>query len=63
VIDAHARMRDELVGCVARRRRRARALPQPTDEELAARLGEPCTPSSDISTFITVDDEARRPRS
>lgn len=38
------------------------SLPQPTDEELAARLAEPCTPSSDISTLITVDDEARRHR-
>lgn len=39
------------------------SLPQPTDEELSARLAQPCTPSSDISTLITVDDEARRHRS
>jgi len=38
------------------------SLPQPTDEEIAGRLAEPCTPSSDISTLITVDDEARRYR-
>ncbi len=29
---------------------------QPSDEELAERLAEPCTPSSDISTFIRPDD-------
>jgi len=27
-----------------------------SDEELAARLAEPCTPSSDISTFVSPDD-------
>lgn len=30
-------------------------------DELASRLAEPCTPSSDISTFITLDDVAARP--
>jgi hypothetical protein len=30
--------------------------PPPTEKELAAHLAEPCTPSSDISTFITPDD-------
>lgn len=29
---------------------------RPSDEELAERLAEPCTPSSDISTFIRPDD-------
>jgi len=33
-------------------------LPPPTEKEIAARLAEPCTPSSDISTFITPDDLA-----
>lgn len=33
-----------------------------SDEELAARLAEPCTPSSDISTFITPDDTTTRRR-
>jgi hypothetical protein len=32
-------------------------------EELEARLAEPCTPSSDISTLITVDDSMRGDRS
>jgi hypothetical protein len=32
-------------------------------EELEARLAEPCTPSSDISTLITVDDSTRGDRS
>jgi hypothetical protein len=31
-------------------------------EELAVRLAEPCTPSSDISTLITVDDSMRGDR-
>ena len=31
-----------------------------SEEELAARLAEPCTPSSDISTFITPDDFSAR---
>ena len=30
--------------------------PGPSEEELARRLAEPCTPSSDISTFITPRD-------
>jgi hypothetical protein len=30
-----------------------------SDEELAARLTEPCTPTSDIATLITVDDAIR----
>jgi hypothetical protein len=33
-----------------------------SDEELASRLAEPCTPSSDISTFMTPDDLAARHR-
>lgn len=32
------------------------ALPALTDDEVARRLAEPCTPSSDISTFITPED-------
>lgn len=35
--------------------------PDPDEAELAARLAEPCTPSSDISTFITPDDSSERP--
>jgi len=35
--------------------------PEPDEEELAARLAEPCTPSSDISTFIISDDFGERP--
>lgn len=31
----------------------------PSEEELEERLVEPCTPSSDISTLITVDDTVR----
>jgi len=31
-------------------------LPALTEEEISERLAEPCTPSSDISTFITPDD-------
>lgn len=27
-----------------------------TDEEIAERLAQPCTPSSDVSTFVTIDD-------
>ena len=34
----------------------APATRQLTDEELAARLGQPCVPSSDISTFTSPDD-------
>lgn len=34
---------------------------EPSEEGLASRLAEPCTPSSDISTFITPEDiDARR---
>lgn len=35
--------------------------PVPTREELDARLAEPCTSSSDISTFITPETFGRRP--
>ena len=31
-------------------------LPEPDGEELARRLDEPCTPSSDISTFMRPED-------
>lgn len=31
-------------------------VPALTDEEIAERLAQPCTPSSDISTFLTIDD-------
>ncbi len=31
-------------------------VPHLTEDEIAERLAEPCTPSSDISTFITPDD-------
>jgi hypothetical protein len=31
-------------------------LPELTDDEIAKRLAEPCTPSSDISTFMSPDD-------
>jgi hypothetical protein len=31
-----------------------------SEEELGSRLAEPCTPSSDISTFITPDDLVKR---
>lgn len=34
----------------------APAFRQPTEEELAERLAEPCVPSSDISTFMSPDD-------
>lgn len=34
-------------------------LSPPTDEELAERLSKPCTPSSDISTFMSPDDFGR----
>jgi len=34
----------------------------PSAEELEARLAEPCTPTSDISTLITVDDSMRGDR-
>jgi hypothetical protein len=39
-----------------------RVLERPSEQELAARLAEPCTPSSDISTLMTVDEEARQQR-
>lgn len=35
--------------------------PDPDEAELAVRLAEPCTPSSDISTFIAPDDFGKRP--
>ena len=35
--------------------------PEPSEEELAARLAEPCTPSSEISTYLTPDDFGQRP--
>lgn len=37
-------------------------VPELSDEDLASRLAEPCTPSSDISTFITPDDATIRMR-
>ncbi|QVT79308.1 hypothetical protein ENKNEFLB_01689 [Nocardioides aquaticus] len=35
--------------------------PEPDEEDLAARLADPCTPSSDISTFITPEEFGQRP--
>jgi len=34
-------------------------IPAISEEELAARLAEPCTPSSDISTFMRPADDQR----
>jgi hypothetical protein len=31
-------------------------LPEPSEAEVAERLAEPCTPSSDISTFLSPED-------
>lgn len=39
---------------------KAPVLSQPRSEDRAARLARPCTPSSDISTLITLDDLTRR---
>ena len=38
----------------------APVLPEMTEDERAARLAKPCTPSSDISALITLDDLSRR---
>lgn len=39
---------------------KAPALPEISEEERASRLAKPCTPSSDISTFTTLDNLKRR---
>lgn len=35
--------------------------PEPSEEEMAARLAEPCTPSSEVSTYLTPDQFGQRP--
>ena len=54
--------RCDVCGWVAEKYQPSPPRPQPSDEELTARLAEPCTPSSDISTFLTpgVSADGRR---